>query len=260
MTQEEALLQAILAAPDDDAVRLVYADWLEENGRPQRAELIRLQCELARLPAESPRRQGLQEREQALLKAHAQEWVGPLKLKPEEVTFERGFVERVDTDAKLFFESAGALFKSTPLRALKLMAWEEGVEQLAAMPELARLRELDLNENGLGDAAAELLAASPHVAGLERLDLGGNRIEEDGAIALANSPHLANLTELRLDCNTIGVAGGWALARSPYLGKLRLLDLHHNFFVGYGEEGEEEVCQALEERFGERVKFFEDEE
>jgi uncharacterized protein (TIGR02996 family) len=35
----------ILENPDDDAPRLVYADWLEEQGDPL-AEFIRLQCEL----------------------------------------------------------------------------------------------------------------------------------------------------------------------------------------------------------------------
>src|SRR5215471_219969 len=42
------LLQAVLADPDDDAVRLAYADLLEEDGRRQAAELIRVQCEMAR--------------------------------------------------------------------------------------------------------------------------------------------------------------------------------------------------------------------
>jgi uncharacterized protein (TIGR02996 family) len=32
---EDALLQDIRANPADDAPRLVYADWLEEQGRPQ---------------------------------------------------------------------------------------------------------------------------------------------------------------------------------------------------------------------------------
>lgn len=51
MTDDEAaLLAAVLADRDDDLVRLVYADWLDENGRPERAEFIRVQCEWAQLP------------------------------------------------------------------------------------------------------------------------------------------------------------------------------------------------------------------
>jgi uncharacterized protein (TIGR02996 family) len=45
-----ALLAAIRAAPADDLPRLVAADWLEENGAPERAELIRVQCELEKVP------------------------------------------------------------------------------------------------------------------------------------------------------------------------------------------------------------------
>lgn len=44
MNDEGALLAAIAAAPDDDAPRLVYADWLEERGDP-RAEYVRLEVE-----------------------------------------------------------------------------------------------------------------------------------------------------------------------------------------------------------------------
>ena len=39
-------LAAIKAAPDDDAPRLELADWLEEDGQPERAEFIRVQCRL----------------------------------------------------------------------------------------------------------------------------------------------------------------------------------------------------------------------
>lgn len=43
------MLRAILADPACDTARLVYADFLEDNGEPERAEFIRVQCELAGL-------------------------------------------------------------------------------------------------------------------------------------------------------------------------------------------------------------------
>lgn len=46
---EAALLAAVRADPDDDTPRLVYADWLDDHDRPERAEFIREQIELARL-------------------------------------------------------------------------------------------------------------------------------------------------------------------------------------------------------------------
>jgi uncharacterized protein (TIGR02996 family) len=42
MTDEDAFIQALLAAPGDTSVRLVYADWLDERGECPRAEYLRL--------------------------------------------------------------------------------------------------------------------------------------------------------------------------------------------------------------------------
>ena len=47
-----AFIAAIIADPDDDTVRLVAADFLEEHGDPDRAAFIRIQVELARLEAD----------------------------------------------------------------------------------------------------------------------------------------------------------------------------------------------------------------
>jgi uncharacterized protein (TIGR02996 family) len=54
MTERDALLRAILCEPTDDTVRLVYADWLDENGEPERAEFVRVQVELAKLDCSEP--------------------------------------------------------------------------------------------------------------------------------------------------------------------------------------------------------------
>src|SRR5215207_1617840 len=71
----------LTAHPDDDTPRLVLADWLEEHGdrhTAARAEFIRVQIELARLPDEDPRREALTRRQDELLKEHEQAWLGPL--------------------------------------------------------------------------------------------------------------------------------------------------------------------------------------
>jgi uncharacterized protein (TIGR02996 family) len=72
-------LEATIDGPEDDASRRVYADWLEEHGRTEadraRAEFIRLQCELARLGADDPRRPGLEDRGRLLWQEHADVWL-----------------------------------------------------------------------------------------------------------------------------------------------------------------------------------------
>src|SRR5271166_3055191 len=45
MTEERAFLTAILERPDDDATKLVYADWLEEQG-DLRGEYLRLMMKM----------------------------------------------------------------------------------------------------------------------------------------------------------------------------------------------------------------------
>lgn len=45
MTTTDSLLRAILDAPEDDTLRLITADWLDDHGEPDRAEFIRLSIE-----------------------------------------------------------------------------------------------------------------------------------------------------------------------------------------------------------------------
>src|SRR4051812_40296621 len=89
MSDAPTLLAAIRAAPEDDAPRLVYADWLDEHGQPERAEFIRVQCELARTDDPARRR-----RETELLAEHHDAFAGPLAAPHLRFRFERGFIAR----------------------------------------------------------------------------------------------------------------------------------------------------------------------
>lgn len=50
MNDRLGFTRSIIDAPDDDLPRLAFADWLQEHGEDERAEFIRVQCELARIP------------------------------------------------------------------------------------------------------------------------------------------------------------------------------------------------------------------
>src|ERR1051326_8315661 len=63
--EEAAFLQAMLADPHDLALRLVFADWLEERGDP-RGELLRLTHTLTQA-IDVPQRAQLESRMQALV-------------------------------------------------------------------------------------------------------------------------------------------------------------------------------------------------
>ncbi len=55
MHKDFHFLRAIFHQPDDDDLRLVYADWLDDHGDP-RAEVVRLEVEYHRLPKEATSR------------------------------------------------------------------------------------------------------------------------------------------------------------------------------------------------------------
>jgi uncharacterized protein (TIGR02996 family) len=114
VSDEEALLQAIWAEPDDDAPRLVYADWLEENGQPERAEFIRGQCELAREGGSTKARKRLRAREKQLLAAHRENWLARIGASPLRWHFHRGLVDRVE-DPGFFASQPCTLIPGFPM-------------------------------------------------------------------------------------------------------------------------------------------------
>lgn len=105
MTLEDAFLRAIAEAPDDDTPRLVYADWLTDQGDP-RGEFIHVQCRLAHLGEDDLRRPELEEREHELLTLHQEAWLGPLCPQLCSWTFRRGFLDRVSFHAEAYIEGA----------------------------------------------------------------------------------------------------------------------------------------------------------
>jgi uncharacterized protein (TIGR02996 family) len=67
MEQHATFLLALSPNPQGDVTRLVYADWLEEQGHPL-AELLRLQVEIARRRAGDAEVPALHAREKAILR------------------------------------------------------------------------------------------------------------------------------------------------------------------------------------------------
>src|SRR4051794_24184225 len=98
MSVEDGLLGDICAKPHDDAPRLIYADWLEEQAGQadrDRAEFIRVQIALEAETEEGPRRWDLQDREKALLEAYGALWSADLRSLALREVYRRGFVEDV---------------------------------------------------------------------------------------------------------------------------------------------------------------------
>ncbi len=60
------LIHSLISDPDDEAARLVYADWLEDRNDPL-AELVRVQCEIRRAESDGENSEELLARERRLL-------------------------------------------------------------------------------------------------------------------------------------------------------------------------------------------------
>jgi uncharacterized protein (TIGR02996 family) len=231
MSDRDALLAAVLAAADDDAPRLVFADWLDERG-DSRGEFVRVQCALARLPADDPRRAELERREHDLLTAHQAAWAEPLRGLASDWTYRRGFIESVAVDASAFVARGAELFRRGPVRRVRFLDAGRCIARLVESPLLARVREIDLCGNFLGNGGVAQLARARDLDGLEVLHLGFNDLTDQALKALAAMPQLARLRELYLDDNRqLGTPGLRALADSPHLGELRLLDLGGNNLI-----------------------------
>ena len=175
MTERDALLRAVCENPDDDTPRLVYADWLQENGEEERAEFIRVQVLMARTKARAdedwPSWQRLCAREQELLQAHDEDWWRELPDAPGYRLgrlFNRGFIEVLFvTDWAAFLRDVEVIFRSAPIWVCQI----EGPLPITS-PEtlncLSRFRSLGLSHATLSDAdlRALITASLPLLEGL----------------------------------------------------------------------------------------------
>src|SRR6266581_4551694 len=139
----EELVRAIQAAPEDDAPRLVCADWLGERGDP-RGEHVLLQVQLARPGPADPRAFAWAVR---LGQIPTDAWLAPLRaLGAEGVSFSpsteplklvRGFVDEATLVGRAV-ANAGELLRCEPLTALVIVSGGRGPStRAAAAPELA---------------------------------------------------------------------------------------------------------------------------
>jgi uncharacterized protein (TIGR02996 family) len=224
--QEHSLLSAIRDAPDDNALRLVYADWLEENGQADHAALVRLQLYLddEKTTATGERREN---RLTAKLRAS---W--PASLAKAGLIIRRGVVAASWESVKAFKTGTALLKKEgdpawVVERRLKLDRGSQAdVLALVEQPGYGRLTRLEIEiRDEITVATARAIAGSPLSAGLRYLALEHAGIGVGGAQALAKSRHLSRLRTLHFYNTPLGSSGVRSLANSKILGELRELCL-----------------------------------
>lgn len=223
VTDEAALLAAIVDAPDDDAPRLVYADLLVSRGDP-RGELIVAQCRLARREGSVDDLDRLEKRVAALLASGWKAYAGELAPYTDERAFQRGFVHAVRMSFAAFVRQGERVFGAWPTHTLDLFngpSTTKDVEKLARLPSLARVRALAMGHGDGPPAELAALGASSYVAHLERFELrghGASAKDWSQLFARIDAPVLATI-ELHAAVAAMEIPA--AIAANPKLRTLR---------------------------------------
>lgn len=246
--EEAAFIRAILADSDDLTPRLVYADWLDEQGMPalaDRAEFIRLGCQLALWPADHPGQAVWQVRYDELWARHRRAWLAQLPEVPFIAwqPFTCGFPEGLTvSNFESFQLAAHVLFATAPIRRVVLLpefgrasGWTHAMylhyrrqaraDMVRDCPWLAKLRELDLSGNdGPAGRIVRAVIQSRWLPAIRSLKLDCNIIQDRHISELLERP-LPLLESLSLARTQLTEVGALALVRSPNVPALRFLNL-----------------------------------
>ncbi len=256
MTERQALVKAMLAEPADDLPRLVFADWLDENGHPDRAAFTRLQVEGMRQTGDD--RERLLGEAAAILDRRYDDWVGSVNRYVRLNDHRESRIEQLRRQP--FWRGVlGDLrvpedeFLRPEVQEL-LTAWaaDNGVERLtltrdaypsvrASWSKLGTLASVLVNtirgKYAGGERPVLEETASPVLASVAALSLTGPTADDQGLHDLAVSPHVGVLSGLTLNdphCTDVGLD---ALARARHLPNLRELRLQADRRVRFTAEG-----------------------
>jgi uncharacterized protein (TIGR02996 family) len=257
-----ALFAGVKDTPDDDAPRLVLADWLEEHGDDDdraHAELIRVQCEALRraaslidpdrpepihallrmvgyhnntlphdftlLTGTDQRLVALKQREKELLDPWQAEHRIPVLPRNRLASWDRGFASLYLKDVPFRSRDMAALSAGPfgpRVDQMALRASPGNVAKVARSEMLAHLTGLDVNGQKFGAPELATLVASPHLARLRRLDLGLYAGWDMVKVAI-RAPQCPRLTHLYLYSSRLDPAGFRDLAAAD----LRSLESLH---------------------------------
>ncbi len=250
MTDGDALLRAICENPDDDTPRLIYADWLDEHGKPDYAEFIRVQCKaevhdtIGLLQHDDPEFIELYERYQTLQK-EADRFV-PIALQPytHGYLMRRGFVSQLRMSTNVFLRHIDPLEFRTlaPIRQYQFYdIHPRSADELAASEKLAAVSGFDFSRRcEISPDIMRTLLTSPHFKATEMNIIWlWIRYRLLQAIANALPPNLLQKASFAL--NSLGPNAARLLVRHPSFSGLKFLELSEN---PLGDRGAIEIARA----------------
>jgi uncharacterized protein (TIGR02996 family) len=210
----DLLLAALREEPDDGLARMAYADWLDDNGDPDRARFIRLQLAADRQPPRSSEAAALSAQAEEVLAGCERDWLGEGWAEVlVDWSFRSGLLDSVTLEPEVFLARGEELFAAHPVLREVRFVGEDGdaasgdsAEELAAAPAFARVRTL--NAAGATPSAGpqwcRALARATHLSRLQELNLGNawrpaaTFVDFDSLQALCEAEHLRTLRKLDL--------------------------------------------------------------
>ena len=225
MARNPDLIRTIIHRRTDDTARLVYADWLDENDDPKHAELIRVQCELAKKGCPEKRRKVLAKRESELLSDPSFHLPGQRPFR-----YARGFINEGCTlalaEKEVFLtanpaRSIADILDGLPLLEVSLQLHQCAVLDralgislnLCALPSkkfdwdkplvaecLRRITNLRCWEGLIEPDAVNRLTRCPHLSGVDSISFDkATVVPLDVIEKLFLAPALPNITSIHLD-------------------------------------------------------------
>jgi uncharacterized protein (TIGR02996 family) len=252
-----ALFAEVCERVDDDAVKLVFADWLEEGGDEQRARAVRLAVERRALDDLDPRAWVLDARLERIDGHLPRAWRAELpRARGVFFGWHGGLPTRADVSATgLLRQHEEAIFAAGPITELELQNDPPGasadaagcryahrvrkilfhgvqgleadaVARLAACPGLAGLREFELHYEDEPDDAHRALVRSGPFPALRALTIEGPYFPARQVRDIGAAPLLGTVEELALVRCAVGTRELRALLQSPQLTGLRRLTVN----------------------------------
>jgi uncharacterized protein (TIGR02996 family) len=234
----DALRGAVAAAPDDDAPRLAYADWLSDHGGPPwraRAEFIRLQIDAHRRAVLAGKVADPLVADRLLFSFYQEWWrelppwlrtgdAGPTPAPTQ--GYSRGFVNQFLRSGE-WWAKGRELPPRVPIEQLEVWYRKGKGDPFAVgdVPQLATVRRLTVcfDAPAIGPVVTAL-ARSPHLGRVRSLTLWGPTDAGTGP-SLAAAAGLSEITHLTLKATADGPAAAGPLAAIPAALGVRVLEL-----------------------------------
>jgi uncharacterized protein (TIGR02996 family) len=235
MTDSEFLC-AIRVDPDNDAPRLIYADWLDEHERPARAEFIRLQVEGEGLPWFDVRRFCTNLRLEEIIARDPSfhddlpEWAAKVCDTARHQSYRRGLPTLICCDPEDWLRHGHEILARYPVEEVQF-SWyrlKPLLKKWLDSPLTRKVKRWGLAGQYLEDDDIVTIASHPAMAGVEKLDLSHNYFGDGGAEALARSAYLTSVREIDFLVTSVGPIGFRSITQSAKLPSLARLEFGHN--------------------------------